>query len=517
MNITSIAKPQPAAVQSWTVNTRSGVSLQVPNSLQQMSTFVLLEQECWFEPEMSLLPHLLQPGMCALDIGANHGVYTLEMARIVEQGEGHVWAFEPTLTPRTRLQRSLQDNGVAHKVTLVPAGLSDEVAEVSFAVHDNSEYNSRTGESATREKVQLDTLDDFFARQSTIPTISFIKLDAEGEEQRVMDGAKQFFANQSPVVMFELKHLNAVNTQLVAAWQDLGYDTFRWSAELELLLPFDVSQDEIACALNLVAVRPQQQRELAARGLLVTPAELDAATLPETSHDSLVIWCTQPALVGSCAAASAEDLYAQIVAASGQAYAQAFNAITSAHAQAGLAPAQRVALVRWARESMLASATAADATVAGHFGPEAIALVAHAMNALGHQAAAGALITKLLSSWPTSGDKDGMPFVVPVQLADLSRQRSASVTSWLRQVLGEFVVQRAGFSSYFVSGDVRLLNQLLLHPDHSAEIERRYLLSHMRGNRTASTDAIRLLPHAEHTANPRLWQTLIQMMQPLAA
>jgi protein O-GlcNAc transferase len=522
MNVTPIAKQAnnnaaAAAAPSWTVNTRSGVSLHVPNSLQQLSTFVLLEQERWFEAEMNLLPHLLQGGTHALDIGANHGVYTLEMARIAAQGDGHIWAFEPTVTPRTRLLRSVQDNGVAHKVTVVPAGLSDEVGEVSFAVQFNSELNSREGQSGNRETVQLDTLDNFVAQHAITQPIGFIKLDAEGEELRVMGGAKKFFAEQSPVVMFELKHGNHVNTQLVGAWLALGYDMFRWSAELEVLLPFDIEKDEVASALNLVAVRPQQQQELAARGLLATAQAIAEVTLPAVNHDSLAIWCTTPALVGSCAAASVEDLYAQVVAAAGEAYAQAFNAVASAHAQTDLTAAQRVALMRWAQQSLLASASAADAAAAAAFGPEAVALIVHALNALGQPAAAVMMVKQLWLQWASNDKEDAMPFVVPPQLADLQRPRTVTVTNWLRQVLGEFLLQRISYSSYFAASDMRLLNQLLLHPDHSAEIERRYLLAHVRGNRSAPTNAIRLLPHAEHTANPQLWEKLIQMMQPMAA
>jgi FkbM family methyltransferase len=516
MSVIEMAAPN---VTSWSVNTGSGAALHVPATVGCMSTFVLMEQERWFEPEMSLLPHLLTPGMHALDIGANHGVYTLEMARIA--GPGHIWAFEPTLTPRTRLQRSVQANGVMHKVTVVPAGLSDAIAEVSFEVHENSELNSREGNgdnsSAQRETVQLDTLDNFLAQQRVDKKIGFIKLDAEGEELRVMGGAKKFFAEQSPVVMFEFKHGFDVNTQLIGAWLDLGYSTFRWSAELNVLLPFDAGKDEIACALNLVAVRPEQQAELAARGLLATAEDLANASVPLLNHDSLVVWCRQPALQGSSSAASADDLFEQVVTAGGEAYAKAFNAIASAHAQAGLSAAERVALVRWARESLLASAASADPKVAGAFGPEAVALVAHAMNALGQQGAAVAMVTKMLACWSNQNDAKGMPFVVPPQVADLGRPRSAPVSSWLRQVLGEFVVTRASFSSYFQATEPRRLYELLLHPDHSAEIERRYLLSHIRANRNAPTDAIRLLPQAAHTANPQLWQSLIQMMQPLAA
>jgi FkbM family methyltransferase len=555
------AVPAPAqSTPAWSLRTASGLTLYVPDSFQALSTFVLLEQERWFEPEMSLLPHLLAPGMHALDIGANHGVYTLEMASCAARADGgsgasadgHIWAFEPTRTPRARLERSVLANGVQHRVTVVPAGLSDAVAEVSFAVHANSELNSREGESTERETVQLDTLDNFIARQGITQSIGFIKLDAEGEELRVMGGAKQFFAEQSPVVMFEFKHGFDVNTALIGAWLNLGYNTFRWSAELELLLPFDADKDEIACALNLVAVRPAQQRELAARGLLATAEDLASATRPALDASSLVAWCAQPALhdsvrevldalsanasksagtqagietaalLGEEAAiqasiqATAKLLYAQVVAAAGEGYAQALNAVASAHFQIGLSPAQRVLLVRWARESLLASANSSTAT-ASQFGPEAVALVAHCLHALGQQGAAVAMLRQMLGCWPKHMGESGMPFVVPPQRADLGRVRSASVTSWLRQMLGEFVVTGAAYSSYFSATEPRFLVELLAHPDHSAEIERRYLLSHVRGNRSAPVHGLRLLPHPQHTSNPELWQNLVQMMRPQAA
>jgi protein O-GlcNAc transferase len=514
-------------VQSWSVRTSSGTTLHVPASMQAMSTYVMLEQERWFEPEMSLLPHLMRPGMQALDIGANHGVYTLEMARLAGDGAqegheaGHVWAFEPTQTPRTRLLRSLQANELQHIVTVVPAGLSDEIGHVSFAVHENSELNARQGnltdgEGEQREVVQLDTLDDFLSQHAGVKNIGFIKLDAEGEELRVLAGAKKFFAEQSPVVMFELKHGNEVNTPLIDAWLALGYAMFRWSADLQLLMPFDVATGELACALNLVAVRPAQQIELAARGVLVTEQHLVDARLPALDPNSLVIWCTQPALLGSCAAESAQDLYDQVVAAAGESYAKSFNAVASAHAQDDVSPAQRVLLMRWARETLLADANSKTASAAT-FGPRAVALVVHTLNALCQPGAAVAMATKMLVAWPGSADADGMPFVVPPQMQDLQRARSAPVGSWLRQMLGEFAVIGGAYSSYFKATDIGTLTQLLQHPDHSPEIERRYLLAHVRHNRSAPLDAIGLLPHPQHTSNPQLWQSVMQMMQPLAA
>ena len=69
------------------------VTLAVPASLQSITAYVLLEQECWFEKEMDFLRRWLRPGMTVIDIGANLGVYSLPMARLVGK-TGHVFAYE---------------------------------------------------------------------------------------------------------------------------------------------------------------------------------------------------------------------------------------------------------------------------------------------------------------------------------------------------------------------------------------------------------------------------------------
>ena len=45
------------------------------------------------EPELQFLPHFIQPESVVLDIGANYGHYTVEMARLANKGMVH--AFEP--------------------------------------------------------------------------------------------------------------------------------------------------------------------------------------------------------------------------------------------------------------------------------------------------------------------------------------------------------------------------------------------------------------------------------------
>jgi protein O-GlcNAc transferase len=482
-----------APVDSWTVSLASGLRLQVPPSLRCLTTYVLLEQETWFEPEMSLMPLLLEPGMHALDIGANHGIYALEIARCT--GSGHVWAFEPTSEPLQRLRASVEANGLGERITVVGAGLADTDGEASFALQDNSELNSRGGTGSRRETVQLLALDGYLAAHAPGQVIDFVKLDAEGEEINVLAGAQRFFAHQSPVVMFEFKHGASQNTPLLAAWQALGYDLFRWSAELRLLLPFDSATSELDFALNLLAIRPTQQQHLVGRGLLVTSEALATTPTPEAGATGLLWLCQQQALQGVALDSVLHD----------DAYGRALRAVAAAHGAPGLMPAQRAALMIEARQGLF-QACAAGAAMAA----EAWALLVHVLLALGAQSAAVQMAGTLLGRWPTGAAPDLL--VMPPRSADLQRRRSTPLDAWLRQMLGEFVQTHCAYSSYFMPPVPQRFAALLQHPDHSAEVERRFLLMHVTAGTAAPVADLVRLAEPSQTHNPTLWQGLMQAM-----
>ena len=80
------------------VETRGGFQVCVPRSIASMTTYALLEQEDWFEDEIRFVRRLLGPGMNAIDIGANYGVYSLTIARSVGPS-GRVWSPGPPPGP----------------------------------------------------------------------------------------------------------------------------------------------------------------------------------------------------------------------------------------------------------------------------------------------------------------------------------------------------------------------------------------------------------------------------------
>lgn len=242
-----------------------GVTLTVPASLQSITTYVLLEQENWFEKEMDFLRHWLRPGMTVIDIGANLGVYSLPMARLVGPS-GHVFAYEPGSETRALLERSRELNaGVNLHVS--PFALSDSTREGRLIFGNSSELNA-LGDSGAGETVRITSLDNEDAARGW-PSPDFIKIDAEGEEERILAGGRNFFARHSPLIMFEIKAGDKVNEQLRTLFPTFGYRLFRQLGGAPILVPDDARQPLDGFELNLFAAKPDRASALSERGFLV--------------------------------------------------------------------------------------------------------------------------------------------------------------------------------------------------------------------------------------------------------
>lgn len=262
-----------------------GISICVPDDLTLMTPYVLLEQGDWFEDEIHFVRRLAAPGMAAVDIGANYGIYTLTLAAIAGP-TGRVWAFEPASETAALLARSLERNRF-EQVELVRAALSDHEGEARLSTHANAELNTLHGTAADGEQVPLTTLDACLGRFSP-RQVAFVKLDAEGEEANIIRGGARFFAQQSPLVMFELKHGAAFETALVENFAAIGYASYRLVPGLGILVPFDPAEPIDPFLLNLFACKPDRARQLAERGLLVMPGEMAAPA--ETVDDRWYDW-----------------------------------------------------------------------------------------------------------------------------------------------------------------------------------------------------------------------------------
>lgn len=265
----------PTGKSSRAVKIEDDVLIVVPDDLNLMTPYVLEEQQDWFEDEIKFVRKLIKPGMQIIDIGANYGCYALTMAKLTG-AEGKLWAFEPASSTARYLQQGIEANGLG-QVKLIRAALSNQQGEASFFTQANAELNSLNNSNADHkqmETVPVYRLDDCMKIYGW-KEIDFVKMDAEGEEARILEGGGKFFRTLSPLVMFELKHGKVeqgegIDGTLIQSFRDMGYEPYKLILGLMVLVPFDIQEEPDPFQLNLFCCKPDRARQLQAAGMLTT-------------------------------------------------------------------------------------------------------------------------------------------------------------------------------------------------------------------------------------------------------
>jgi FkbM family methyltransferase len=156
--------------------------------------------------ELSALVRALSPGDVAVDVGANKGSYTWALARAVP--DGRVVAFEPQPALAEYLTRACRSAGLAN-VKVEAAGLSAASGTLMLNVPGDGasspdasfEAHAAAAGEARRIEVPTYALDDYFRDEAG--RIGAIKIDVEGHEAAVLDGAAALIARHRPAVVME--------------------------------------------------------------------------------------------------------------------------------------------------------------------------------------------------------------------------------------------------------------------------------------------------------------------------
>lgn len=162
----------------------------------------LLRRYRRYEPELWLIPELVDRESVAVDVGGNAGVWSLQMARYA----GCVQTFEPNpacsaglekiLPPRARLHRvALSDHRGEAELRFDPGNTGIGTIETRNTLSDNAGIRTVTAVS-----VPTVPLDDFAFRK-----VALIKIDVEGHEEAVLAGAKDTLMRERPSVICEIE------------------------------------------------------------------------------------------------------------------------------------------------------------------------------------------------------------------------------------------------------------------------------------------------------------------------
>ncbi len=152
--------------------------------------------------ETELVKAIVQRGDTALDIGANLGWYASLLCHLVGEGGG-VHAFEPN-RQMVRLLKRLQERH--RQLHVHPLALGARKRQADFHVPQNwvSGSLAEVEEGADVQRTRVVPLDDYL-EDIHVEGVDFIKLDAEGAEPLVLEGARQTLeCRDAPLWMVEL-------------------------------------------------------------------------------------------------------------------------------------------------------------------------------------------------------------------------------------------------------------------------------------------------------------------------
>ncbi len=149
----------------------------------------------------------LQLGMNVVDVGANHGYYTLLFADIVGP-KGRVAAVEPNPAACALLRRSISLNGFTLRVSVieVAAGASENT-QVILHVPPHEPKNAHVLDWSGNEEAGTNGISVVTRCLSSLlhewARVDFIKVDVEGAEEAVVGGALPMLERDRPDVVLE--------------------------------------------------------------------------------------------------------------------------------------------------------------------------------------------------------------------------------------------------------------------------------------------------------------------------
>jgi len=139
-------------------------------------------------------------GDVVFDIGAYVGDTTLWFSKAVGP-QGKVYAFEPEPSNFAKLKANLERNNVTNVVPLQLA-LSENEGEMQVA---SGGISSTITQAGTGISVKVTTIDKF-AEANKLPRVDFIKMDVEGHELKVLNGAYETIQAFKPSMALSAYH-----------------------------------------------------------------------------------------------------------------------------------------------------------------------------------------------------------------------------------------------------------------------------------------------------------------------
>lgn len=181
--------------------------------------------------ELDMMDRLVHDRATVIDIGANIGWYTINIAKMKPNATVH--AFEPIPKTFVYLEKNIALNDVAN-ASLYNFGFSNKSDVLTFYYYPECSVNASMANVSDRENVEkikckVMRLDDFMRERDF--AVDFIKCDVEGAELLVFQGGVKTIAEHKPAVFTEMLRKWSAKfgyhpNDIISLFRDMGFCCF---------------------------------------------------------------------------------------------------------------------------------------------------------------------------------------------------------------------------------------------------------------------------------------------------
>jgi len=235
----------------------------------------ILQSRGSYEPEVSLfLMRVLRDGDLFVDIGAHVGYFSILASKLVGE-KGQVVSFEPEEANFEHLQSNMALNNLSN-ITLFQRPVTEKIEMRTFYINSDGDGghalwdpglfpgNERSKANPQPRNVETITLDAVLSDKVVKKLPKIIKIDTEGAEKNVLEGAQVILQEgRVPFVIcelheFGLRQFGTSQEELRSFMRDYGYETFLLppTGGLPMLVPHGV-QIQSKFILNMLFTRPE--------------------------------------------------------------------------------------------------------------------------------------------------------------------------------------------------------------------------------------------------------------------
>jgi len=150
--------------------------------------------------DIAVLATVVRQGTVVIDVGANIGFFTQRFASWVGE-TGKVIAIEPEDVNFERLHQMVLRRQIEAVVETVQAVAAESAGQLKLKLNPANPGDHRVAEEGT--PVRAVCLDELVAERGW-PTVSLVKIDVQGAEERVLRGALKLIEKSQPAFFIEI-------------------------------------------------------------------------------------------------------------------------------------------------------------------------------------------------------------------------------------------------------------------------------------------------------------------------